>query len=122
MKTIPELLGFNAKHSERKSMVFEKELPKGVWGMIDMNGVIEINKNLNKKQKAEAVKHERMHLQQIKDGVLKFDSNNYYYKPNKSGPTKIIPNEKIDTRSRKLPWEASVEKAMRYHKTKKRKK
>ena len=28
MKTIPELLGFNAEHSERKSIVFETKMPK----------------------------------------------------------------------------------------------
>ena len=47
MKTIPEVLGFNAEHSEQRSIVFEKKLPKNVWGMIDMNGVIEINKDLS---------------------------------------------------------------------------
>ena len=46
MKTIPELLGYNAEHSEQKSIVFETKLPKNVWGMVDMNGVININKDL----------------------------------------------------------------------------
>ena len=57
MKTIPEVLGFNAEHSEQKSIVFESKLPKNVWGMVDMNGVININKNLSARQKAKAVMH-----------------------------------------------------------------
>lgn len=119
MKTIPEVLGFNAKHSEQRSMVFERDLPKKVWGMVDMNGVIEINKDLSARQKAKAVMHERLHLQQIRDGVLKFDRNNYTYQPHKCKPAMVIPTKLIDTRRRDLPWEVSVIKTM---KTKKRKK
>jgi len=119
MKTIPEVLGFNAKHSEQRSMVFERDLPKKVWGMVDMNGVIEINKDLSARQKAKAVMHERLHLQQIRDGVLKFDRNNYTYQPHKGKPAMVIPTKLIDTRRRDLPWEVSVIKTM---KTKKRKK
>ena len=119
MKTIPEVLGFNAEHSERGSVVFEKKLPKNVWCMVDMNGVIEINKDLSARQKARAVQHERLHLQQIKDGVLKFDRNNYTYQPHKGKPAMVIPTKLIDTRRRDLPWEVSVIKSM---KTKKRKK
>jgi len=113
MKTIPEVLGFNAEHSEQRSIVFEKKLPKNVWGTIDMNGVIEINKNLSARQKAKAVMHERLHLQQIRDGVLKFDRNNYEFKPKHSNKMIKVPTKLIDTRRRDLPWEASVEAKMK---------
>ena len=113
MKTIPEVLGFNAKHSEQKSIVFERDLPKKVWGMIDMNGVIEINKNLSARQKAKAVMHERLHLQQIRDGVLKFDTNNYQFKPKHSNKMIKVPTKLIDTRRRDLPWEVSVEQKLK---------
>jgi len=113
MKTIPEVLGFNAEHSEQKSIVFEKKLPKNVWGTIDMNGVIEINKNLNSRQKAKAVMHERLHLQQIRDGVLKFNRNNYEFKPKNSNRMIKVPTKLIDTRRRDLPWEKSVEQKLK---------
>ncbi len=113
MKTIPELLGFNAEHSEQRSIVFEKKLPKNVWGTIDMNGVIEINKNLSARQKAKAVMHERLHLQQIRDGVLKFDANKYEFKPKNSNKMIKIPMRLIDTRRRDLPWEVSVEQKLK---------
>jgi hypothetical protein len=108
MKSIAQLLGFNAKYSKQKSFVFESKLPKKVRGMIDMNGRIDVNKNLSEKQKAETVAHERLHLQQMRDGVLKFDRNNYYYKPKVNGFTLIIPTKLVDTRRRDLPWEESV--------------
>ena len=113
MKTIPEVLGFNAEHSEQKSIVFESKLPKNVWGMVDMNGVININKDLSARQKAKAVMHERLHLQQIRDGVLKFDRNKYQYKPKGSSKMITIPMKHIDTRRRDLLWEASVEAKMK---------
>ena len=113
MKTIPEVLGFNAEHSEQKSIVFEKKLPKNVWGTIDMNGVIEINKNLSARQKAKAVMHERLHLQQIRDGVLKFNRNNYEFKPKNSNKMIKVPTKLIDTRRRDLPWEVSVEQKLK---------
>ena len=112
MKTIPEVLGFNAEHSEQKSIVFETKMPKNVWGMVDMNGVININKNLSARQKAKAVMHERLHLQQIRDGVLEFNKNNYKYKPEGSNKMITIPTRLIDTKRRDLPWEASVEAKM----------
>ena len=112
MKTIPEVLGFNAEHSEQKSIVFESKMPKNVWGMVDMNGVININKDLSARQKAKAVMHERLHLQQIRDGVLSFNKNNYKYKPKGSNKMITIPTKSIDTRRRDLPWEASVEAKM----------
>ena len=48
MKTKAELLGYNAEHSKQKSVVFERDLPKNVMGTIDMDGTIEINKNIKK--------------------------------------------------------------------------
>ena len=113
MKTIPELLGFNAEHSEQKSIVFESKMPKNIWGMVDMNGVININRDLSARQKAKAVMHERLHLQQIRDGVLSFNKNNYKYKPKGSNKMITIPTRLIDTKRRDLPWEASVEAKMK---------
>ena len=112
-KNIPEVLCFNAEHSEKKSIVVESERPKKVWGMIDMNGVIEINKNLSARQKAKAVMHERLHLQQIRDGVLKFDMNKYQYKPKDSKKMVTIPMKHVDTKRRDLPWEKSVEQKLK---------
>ncbi len=51
MKSIAELFDFNEKHSIQGSIVVEKQMPKNVWGQIDINGKIEINKNLTEKQK-----------------------------------------------------------------------
>jgi|TARA_R100000081_G_scaffold34257_1_gene15767 ABC-type cobalamin transport system ATPase subunit len=104
MKSIAQLLGLSEKYSKPSSVVFEKNLPPGVMGEIDMNGVITIDGRMTEKQKAKTVAHERCHLKQIRTGVLRFDTNNYYYK--KTGrKTKVIPNSQIDPRKRNLIWE-----------------
>tara|TARA_Y100000361_G_scaffold117951_1_gene109195 strand:- start:42 stop:395 length:354 start_codon:yes stop_codon:yes gene_type:complete len=110
MKTIAQLLGLSEKYSKPSSVVFEKNLPKNVLGEIDMNGVITIDGRMTEKQKASTVAHERGHLKQIRTGVLRFDTNNYYYKPKLSGKTIVIPNSQIDPRRRDLPWEASLKR------------
>tara|TARA_R100001460_G_scaffold785_2_gene3453 strand:+ start:8049 stop:8375 length:327 start_codon:yes stop_codon:yes gene_type:complete len=104
MKSIAQLLGLSEKYSKPSSVVFEKNLPPGVMGEIDMNGVITIDGRMTKKQKAKTVAHERCHLKQIRTGVLRFDTNNYYYKK-RGGKTKVIPNVQIDPRRRDLIWE-----------------
>ena len=109
MKSIGELLGFSEKYSKPNSIVFEKNLPPRVMGEIDMNGVITIDGRMPEKQKASTVAHERGHLKQIRTGVLRFDTNNYYY--NKTGRKPlVIPNSQIDPRRRDLPWEKDLKK------------
>jgi len=109
MKSIGELLGFSEKYSKPNSIVFEKNLPPGVMGEIDMNGVITIDGRMPEKQKDSTVAHERGHLKQIRTGVLRFDTNNYYY--NKTGRKPlVIPNSQIDPRDRNLPWEKELKK------------
>jgi len=104
MKSIAQLLGLSEKYSKPSSVVFEKNLPPGVMGEIDMNGVITIDGRMTKKQKAKTVAHERCHLKQIRTGVLRFDTNNYYYKK-RGRKTKVTPNVQIDPRRRDLIWE-----------------
>ena len=91
MKTdIPELLGINEKHSTPDTPVFEKNLG-GSWGYADMDRTITINSKLNEKQKKEAVKHEKLHVMQMRKGEAWFDSNNVYHQPKKDEPIQVYP-------------------------------
>ena len=38
MKSKAELFGFNEKYSQRMSLVYEKSMPKNVWGKISPYG------------------------------------------------------------------------------------
>ena len=91
MKTdIPGLLGVNEKHSTLDIPVFEKNLGSE-WGYADMDRTVTINSKLNEKQKNEAVKHEKLHVMQMKTGEAWFDSNNVYHHPKKDEPIQVYP-------------------------------
>ena len=91
MKTnIPGLLGMNEEHSTLDIPVFEKNLGKA-WGYADMDRTVTINSKLNEDQKEEAVKHEKLHVMQMKKGEAWFDSNNVYHQPKKDEPVQVYP-------------------------------
>jgi hypothetical protein len=98
MKPIHEVLGHHkdSKFGEAIKMV---DLPDNVAGYIDMNKTIFINKNHPKKIQSQAIKHEKVHKQQIKSGDLYFDDNKYIFK----GKEYKIKN--LNMNSKALPWE-----------------
>ena len=91
MKTnIPGLLGINEEHSTPDVPVFEKNLGKA-WGYADMDRTVTINSKLNEDQKKEAVKHEKLHVMQMRKGEAWFDNNNVYHQPKKDEPVQVYP-------------------------------
>jgi hypothetical protein len=86
--SIPGLLGINEKHSTPDTPVFEKDLG-GAWGFAEMDRTITINKKLNEQQKADAVEHEKEHVNQMRSGRSWYDQNNVYFKPNKDEPVQV---------------------------------
>lgn len=114
MKTnIPSLLGINAELSTYSVPVFEKDLPDGIWGTANIDRTVHINKDLNKKQKKDAVEHEMEHIKQFRNGSVSYDTKNIYYKPSTGSPMRIIPQKSIKLGGHGLPWERAV-----YDKTK----
>ena len=104
------LLGINKELSTYDVPVFEKNLKDGLWGAANNDRTIHINKKLNKKQKQQAVEHEMEHIKQFRNGTVRYDSKNIYYKPNLSSPMQVIPREKIIEGNHGLPWEKSIYK------------
>lgn len=104
------LLGINKELSTYDVPVFEKNLGDGLWGAANNDRTIHINKKLNKKQKQQAVEHEMEHIKQFRNGTVRYDSKNIYYKPNLSSPMQVIPREKIIEGNYGLPWEKSIYK------------
>jgi hypothetical protein len=94
------LLGINKELSTYDVPVFEKNLGDGLWGAANNDRTIHINKKLNKKQ----------HIKQFRNGTVRYDSKNIYYKPNLSSPMQVIPREKIIEGNHGLPWEKSIYK------------
>jgi hypothetical protein len=86
--SIPGLLGINEKHSTPDTPVFEKDLGQS-WGHAEMDRTITVNKNLNEKQKKDAVEHEKQHILQMRSGRSWYDNNNIYHKPKKDEPIQV---------------------------------
>ena len=107
---VPGLLGINAELSTYSVPVFEKDLPNGIWGAANIDRTIVIEKDLKPKDKKAAVEHEMMHIMQFKNGSVRYDNKNVYYKPNKADAIKIFPLSTIRPGDHKLPWEASIYK------------
>ena len=105
LRNINEVFGFSKEYSTGDYKVVEKNLGKNTLGTINPNGVIEIEQNMSKALKRKAVKHELDHLRQMKSGELRFDHNNYYYRPTPYAPIQVIPSSKINPHDRNLPWE-----------------
>ena len=70
LKNIYEVFGHNKQYSNGDRIVVEKKMSKNVLGQINPNGVIEINKDATPANKRRAVKHEQVHLDQIRLGLL----------------------------------------------------
>jgi len=63
--------------------IYQMDLEEGVMGQANKNGSILINKNLNSKEQKEVIKHENIHLLQMKRGDLDYDNENVYWKGKK---------------------------------------
>ena len=86
--SISGLLGINEEHSTPDIPVFEKNL-KGTWGYAELDRTVTINSKLNKKQKADAAEHEKLHVLQMRQGKTWYDSNNVCFKPEKNEPIQV---------------------------------
>tara|TARA_R100001443_G_C3288947_1_gene162318 strand:+ start:150 stop:479 length:330 start_codon:yes stop_codon:yes gene_type:complete len=103
LKPLHEVLGHH-KESKLGEAIKYQDMPKDVAGYIDMNKTIFINRNMPKKIQDKALKHEKVHRDQIKSGDLKFDDNAYVFK----GKKYLI--KKLNMNSKSLPWEKSAYK------------
>ncbi len=64
---------------------FVKE-EEGVLGRANMNGTITVNENIKSPaQVKEVIKHEKVHVDQMKDGRLAYDEENIYHRKSGKG-------------------------------------
>ena len=85
--------------------VYQTDTDEGVMGQANKNGTILVDKNLSKEEQEDVVRHEKVHLKQMKDGDLDYDDKYMYWKGKK------ISRSSIDEGNKKLPWEIEAYKA-----------
>jgi len=75
-----------------------------VLGRTNANGTILLNKDLDPKYHKDVIKHEKVHVDQIKRGDLSFDGPNFYWKGKK------YPRSLNMMGTGKEPWEKEAYK------------
>jgi len=93
--------------------IFKKDLGKNIVAEANRDGTIFVDKStsLSSAKGIEAVKHEKVHLDQMRRGDLDYDDENVYWKDKKYSRSKMKEG------AHNLPWEEEA-----YFKTSKKKK
>ena len=79
LKPINEVLKLDPASKNGELIKYTDNMPDNVAGYVDMNKTIFINDNMSKAMKRKALKHEKVHIDQIKKGRFAFDDNNYVF-------------------------------------------
>jgi len=102
------LMGFKMKMGKLSidnTPIYQIDEEEGVMGRANKNGSITLNKNLSPLEQEDVVKHEKVHLDQMKRGDLDYDDKYVYWKGKK------IPRSKMNEGNKSLPWEKEAYKA-----------
>ena len=96
------LMGFKMKMgklSMDNTPIYQIDEEQGVMGRANKNGSITLNKNLSPLEQEDVIKHEKVHLDQMKRGDLDYDDKYVYWKGKK------MPRSKMEEGAKSLPWE-----------------
>jgi hypothetical protein len=93
------------KLSMDNTPIYQMDTEEGVMCQANKNGSIIVDKNLSPLEQEDVVRHEKVHLDQMKRGDLDYDNNNVYWKGKK------IPRSTMDEGNKNLPWEREAYKA-----------
>jgi hypothetical protein len=93
------------KLSMDNTPIYQIDEEDGIMGRANKNGSIILNKNLSPLEQEDVIRHEKVHLDQMKRGDLDYDDKYVYWKGKK------MPRSKMDAGSKKLPWEKEAYEA-----------
>ena len=114
MKDKSALFGIDQSTSTCDTPVFNKKLDPGIGAEANRDGTIFVDKNLSESKKEEAVEHETLHLNQLKQGKLAYTDDTVTWKKDTRSPARVYTRQMMSEGARNLPWEKEV-----YDKTKK---
>ena len=89
----------NAPFPIDNNPIYHVDMEDDVMGKANNNGTIIINKDLDPKMLDKVVKHEMVHIDQMKRGDLDYDDKNVYWKG------KVYPRATMNEGAKNLPWE-----------------
>lgn len=85
--------------------IYQIDEEEGIMGRANKNGSITLNKNLSPLEQEDVIRHEKVHLDQMKKGDLDYDDKYVYWKG------KRMPRSKMEEGAKNLPWEKEAYKA-----------
>ena len=79
--------------------IYHVDMEDDVMGKANNNLTIIINKDVCPSNIKDVIKHEMVHIDQMKRGDLNYDDENVYWKG------KVYPRSKMNEGAKSLPWE-----------------
>lgn len=110
MKKKSEVFGFNEELSTFDTPVFEKKLEEGIAAEANRDGTIFVDKSLSPLKKAQAVKHEKVHIDQMKQGRLQYDDATVTWKKSTKDAPRVYSRANMVEGSRSFEWEKEAYK------------
>jgi len=98
------------KLSMDNTPIYQIDEEDGVLGRANNNGSITLNKNLSQLEQEDVIRHEKVHLDQMKRGDLDYDDKYVYWKGKK------YPRSIMDEGNKNLPWEKEAYKTCKANK------
>mgnify|MGYP003656633777 FL=1 len=105
LKDKSTLFGYDKQTSTFDTPVFEKDLGEQVMAEANRDGTIFINKGLSAKQKEDAIKHEKVHLDQMHQNRLDYNKDEVIWKRDTKSPMKVYKRQELNEGSVDLEWE-----------------
>ena len=94
----------NPPYTIDNTPIYSVDMEDGVLGKANNNGTIIVNKNLSPAMLEGVIKHEKVHIDQMKCGDLDYDDTNVYWKGKKYS------RAQMKEPAKNLPWEAEAYK------------
>tara|TARA_R100001463_G_scaffold60136_3_gene112569 strand:+ start:237 stop:590 length:354 start_codon:yes stop_codon:yes gene_type:complete len=111
LKDFSDMIGVDKETSTYDTPVFKKNLKdRGVLAEANNDGTIFIDKSLKGKEKQEAIDHEKIHMDQMKQGKLQYDNNTVTWKKDTRSPARVYSRATMEEGAHNLPWEAEAYK------------
>jgi hypothetical protein len=108
LREFSDLVGIDKDTSSYGTPVFKKDLGGEVMAEANNDGTIFVDKSLSKKEKEDAVAHEKVHLDQMAQGKLQYDNNTVTWKKDTRSPARVykrIDGKIVDAKTGKAAGE-----------------
>ncbi len=111
LKSNAEVFGIHERLSEfGKPVIIKDDLEKGVEAEANRDGTIFISSDVSEKKIDEAVRHEKVHLDQMATGRLQYSEDSVTWKKDTKSPARKYSRANMNEGHPDFEWEAEAYK------------